>query len=374
MPLEDREKTVFVSIACIGNDTELIRTVRSCVENAENPKRIYVGINLVYGQHISDNESYIYSLEQELSNIKNARYVVTIIKNPLSIARDRNVASKLYRGEDYILQIDAHCYFTSGWDAELIKSLEEAQKITNNKKTLLTATLPKYNLNENAIVDIPVPEMVAFGYGFWENEFLDIFGDQPEKNIIPSWRHTFPEMLSWRLEKLVQSSGFAPALKTTGAFVFGNKHYADHMLIAEHVVFWEEEIIHSIELLWAGFSFVYPYIRANVYHYYQIEQTNTGRGHRSGIGQSILASVLESTDLKADQITWEQLEVYNVAWREQMYQSFKAYMENEENQEKVKKFEKYSGMNFKTGLAAFEFPLYYANRNAIPIEEETHVG
>jgi hypothetical protein len=377
-PTSQNKKTIFVAIACIGNDTELMRTVESCINNASFPERIHVGVNLVYGKTISKNYNYVYQLEEFISSFPNAKYVVTDIQRPLSIARDRNNAAFLYSNEDYVLQVDSHCFFTRGWDESLIAALENAINLVNNQKTLITATLPKYNLDENAPKDIVIPENVAFGYGYWIDGFRSIEGD--EKDRIPTWEHSFPEWYSWRLARMVQKSGFAPAVKVTGAFMFGNKHFAENMKIPEHIIFWEEEIIHSIELVNSGFTLVYPYIIASIYHYYQLDETNTGRGQRAGLGDMIISSAEEHLMIPLPEpgeetlLTSDEIEEYAIEWRRMVNESFSSYLDNPANAEKIKQYEKYSGINFKTGLAKFEFPKYYANIGKYPAEEEKNVG
>jgi hypothetical protein len=373
MVVSDRKsKTIFVAVACIGDDTELERTVESCIKNASFPDRVNVGVNLVYGKTIAKDYNYIYRIEQFLSAFHNVRYAVNHIQRPLSIARDRNNAASLYENEDYVLQIDSHCFFTRGWDEQLIESLEQAIEMVNNQKTVLTATLPKYNLDENGVIDTVIPENVPFGYGFWQDSFLRI--ETPDKNRIPAWAHTTPDWYSWRLAKRVQESGFAPAIKVTGSFIFGNKNFASNMKLPEHIIFWEEEIIHSIELIGDGFTLVYPYILANIYHYYQIDQTNTGRGKRSGIGDMIIASAEEHLGAPAREpdvetlLTSDEIEEYAVEWRKMVNESFSSYLDNPLNQDKIRRFEKYSGISFKTALAASEFPMYYSNIGAFPID------
>jgi hypothetical protein len=379
------EKTIFVAIACVGNDTELVRTVSSCINNASNGSRVHVGINLVYGIKMDEDDMYIYHLEEALSQFENARYCVNYISDPPSIGKDRNNASRLYRGEDYFLQVDAHCFFMPNWDTELIDALGSAIKLVNNKKTVLTATLPKYELNENSITDNVEPERICFGYSYWTGEFKEL--SQEEKEIVPSWAHTSPEMHSFRLARMVQKTGFSPAVKVTGAFMFGNKHFAEKASLPEHIVFWEEEIVQSIELVSLGFTLVYPYILANIYHYYQIDETNTGRGFRSGLGNLIMSSAFhagytlsgeEDEETLRNPEKWpeldsDQIENAAVAWRAAITSSFESYLNNPENQAKISAFSKYSGVSFKTGKTAFDFPEIYANIGALAVGEKENV-
>jgi hypothetical protein len=372
------EKTIFVAIACVGNDTELVRTVSSCINNASIGSRIHVGINLVYGIKMDEDDMYIYHLEEELSQFENVRYCVNYISDPPSIGKDRNNASRLYQNEDYFLQVDAHCFFMPNWDTELIEALDSAIKLVNNKKTVLTATLPKYELNENSITDNVEPERICFGYGYWTGGYRDL--NPKEKKIVPGWAHTSPEMHSFRLARMVQKTGFAPAAKTTGAFMFGNKHFAEEASLPENVIFWEEEIVQSIELISLGFTLVYPYIFANIYHYYQIDQTNTGRGFRSGLGNMIISSAIhgghslsgaENEETLRNPEKWpeldsDQIEKAAVAWRAAITASFESYLNDPENQAKISAFSKYSGVSFKTANPAFDFPERYANLGKEP--------
>ncbi len=383
---QESDKTIFVSIACVGNDSELIRTISSCINNASISSRIHVGINLVYGMKIDKDNMYIYRLEEAISSFENVRYSVNIISYPPSIGRDRNDASKLYRDEDYFLQVDAHCFFTKNWDIELIDSLNSAINMVKNQKTILTATLPKYELNENSITDTPEPERVAFGYGYWTQEFLQV--GPSKKRVIPAWAHTGPEMFSFRLTRMVQKTGFAPATKITGAFMFGNKHLAKNISLPDGVVFWEEEIVQSIQLMSLGFTFVYPYILANIYHYYQIDQTNTGRGVRAALGDIMISSAHHhghslpenpSNEMLRNPEKWPELsgedtEKFLIAWRESVASSFESYIASPENQEKVSAFSRYSGVSFKTAKSSFDFPERYANIGALPLEGGQNVG
>lgn len=375
------EKTIFVAIACVGNDTELVRTVSSCINNASIGSRVHVGINLVYGINIDRDNMYIYHLEESLSQFENVRYCVNYISDPPSIGKDRNNASRLYRDEDYFLQVDAHCFFTPNWDTELIDALGSAIKLVKNKKTILTATLPKYELNENSIIDNVQPERISFGYGYWTGEFKGL--TEKEKTIMPNWNHTSPEMHSFRLARMVQKTGFAPAVKITGAFMFGNKHFAEKASLPENVIFWEEEIVQSIELISLGFTLVYPYILANIYHYYQIDQTNTGRGFRSGLANMIISSAFHAGHTllgtedeetlrnpeKWPKLDFNQIEEAAVAWRAAITLSFESYLNNPDNQEKIAAFSRYSGVSLKTAKSLFDFPERYANIGSLAAQD-----
>lgn len=381
--MELKDKTIFVSLACIGYDTELERTIKSCFDNAVNPERVQIGLNLVYSPVISpEKPDYILDYKKMLKDFPNVRYVINLVQPPASVTRDRNGAADLYLDEDYILQTDSHCYFMPNWDAELIECFEEAKVLVDNERTILTATLPKYNLEENALTDVVIPEKTPFGFGFWENDFVEI-GLYPSRRV-PAWAHSFPEFISSKLHKRLEEKKFAPIPKITGAFMFGNKNLAKHIKAPDWIIFWEEEVVLSIELIDAGFTLVYPYIFAPIYHYYQIDETNTGKGSRAGIGDIIIATAFDNESIAISEENREKLteaaqwltdfdneEIERLAheWRSEINKSFDRYINDPKNKKKIRFFEKYSGISFKTAKSKTEFPPYYCNVGKYPVSK-----
>lgn len=375
-----RSRSIFVSLACIGRDTELKRTIDSCFANAANPERVHIGVNLVYSPIICDDPEYIFGFIEMLESYKNVTFVVNAVRYPPSVTRDRNAAADLYANQDYILQTDSHCYFMPAWDVELIESFEAAKIHVNNERTVLTATLPKYNLEEVGPHDLVVPERTPFGFGFWENDFVEI--GKYENRRVPAWAHSFPEFISEKLHNILIKNKFAPAPKITGAFMFGNKHLARHIKAPDWIIFWEEEIVLSIELIDNGFTLVFPYIFAPIYHYYEIDGTNTGRGERSSIGDIIVASSVDNASIPvtkenraklAAAAQWladvddEHIEDLANKWRALVNGSLDKYITDPHNHAKVKAFEKYSGINFKNAVSKTEFPPYYCNIGKYPV-------
>jgi len=384
---DTNDRSIFVSIACIGKDTELKRTIESCFSNAFNPERVHIGVNLVYSPIISNDPEYIFDFIDMLNNYKNVTYVISPVKYPPSVTRDRNAAADLYENQDYILQTDSHCYFMPAWDQELIEAFELAVVHVNNERTVLTATLPKYTVEEFGLNDLVVPERTPFGFGFWENDFLEI--GKYENRRVPSWAHSFPEFISPKLHKTLIATKFAPAPKITGAFMFGNKNLAKHIKAPDWIIFWEEEIVLSIELIDNGFTLVFPYIFASLYHFYEVDVTNTGRGERASIGDIIVASSVDNESIAVSRenrkklaaaAQWiadvddEHIEKLAHEWRASVNRSLNEYITKPSHHDKVRAFEKYSGVSFKNAVSKTEFPPYYCNIGKHPAKEEQNVG
>jgi hypothetical protein len=127
-------ENIFISIASY-RDPELLPTIRDCIANAKNPKRLRFGI---CWQH-DETESL-----EEFAN--DSRF--QIIKVPFAESKGtcwaRNLNQGLYNGETYYMQLDSHHRFTKNWDDTLIKMLKSLQK-SGHKKPLLTAYLPSFD-------------------------------------------------------------------------------------------------------------------------------------------------------------------------------------------------------------------------------------
>lgn len=133
-------ETIFISIASY-RDPELLPTLRSCLENAKNPKRLRFGL---CWQH-DETES----LEEFADDSR-----FKVIKVPFSYSKGtcwaRNMIQGLYDGETYYMQLDSHHRFAPNWDDTLVKMFKQLKK-QGHKKPLLTAYLPGFFPNTDPV-------------------------------------------------------------------------------------------------------------------------------------------------------------------------------------------------------------------------------
>lgn len=109
-------KKIFVSVASY-DDTQLIPTLRDLYETVQNVNRISAGVHI---QH--DDEYYAEVLKENFPNIR-ILYTPKEKSKGVVWAREQ-IKDKLYNGEDYFLQIDAHSRFRPSWDSILINQIE----------------------------------------------------------------------------------------------------------------------------------------------------------------------------------------------------------------------------------------------------------
>lgn len=123
---------IFVSIASF-RDKELIKTVKSCVNNAKYPSGLKIGICWQY-----DEEEDLSALDG-IPNLYIDKIFWKDVKGSVCWARYL-IQQKYFTDEDYYLQIDSHTHFDKNWDETFIKMLDECP----SAKPILSAGPPYY--------------------------------------------------------------------------------------------------------------------------------------------------------------------------------------------------------------------------------------
>lgn len=103
-------ENIFVAIPAY-NERYILHTLDDLYEKAEFPDNIYVGI--------FNQKSPEFQFE-DFSKYKNVKVINAAYEYPLGIGYARLSAAKMFFGEKYFLQIDAHTIFCRNWDTLLI--------------------------------------------------------------------------------------------------------------------------------------------------------------------------------------------------------------------------------------------------------------
>lgn len=131
---------IYVQIASY-RDPQLIPTINSLIDNADNPDNIVIGIAWQHGQ-----EEDIYP------HLPKANY--RIIDIPYQESKGacwaRRKLQLSYGGEPYTLMIDSHHRFVSGWDTKLLEMHAQL-----GPKSIITTYLPSFNPETEDRVDCP---------------------------------------------------------------------------------------------------------------------------------------------------------------------------------------------------------------------------
>jgi len=128
---------IFIQIASY-RDPELVKTVKSAIENSKNPKNLVFGIARQF--HPDDKFDDL----SEYKDDKRFRILDIPYLESQGACWARNQIQQLYKNEKYTLQIDSHMRFAPNWDEEMIKMIKQLQK-KGHKKPLLTGYVSSFD-------------------------------------------------------------------------------------------------------------------------------------------------------------------------------------------------------------------------------------
>jgi hypothetical protein len=128
-----KKTNIFVQIASY-RDSELVPTIKDCINNAKNIDNISFGICVQYGDELSEEDRLF------LSKLKNSKILYVKYTESSGACWARHKTNELYDNEEFTLQIDSHMRFIENWDTELINMWESL----NDTKAILTAYPAEY--------------------------------------------------------------------------------------------------------------------------------------------------------------------------------------------------------------------------------------
>jgi hypothetical protein len=133
--------TIFLMIASY-RDFQCRETIEIAFERADHPERLFVGAV----DQVSDGDMGCLDLEVPCSvdsNRKICKYMdqIAVFKMDASLATGpvtaRHIGDRLYRGQHFIMQMDAHCQSVRHWDTSIINQW----KSTGNEMAVLSSYL-----------------------------------------------------------------------------------------------------------------------------------------------------------------------------------------------------------------------------------------
>jgi glycosyltransferase involved in cell wall biosynthesis len=234
---------IFIQIASY-RDPELVKTIKSILENAKNPKNIRFGICRQY--HPEDGFD---SLE-EYKDDKRFRVIDVLYSESKGVCWARNLTQTLYEGEEYTLQIDSHMRFEKNWDSEFIKMIKQLQK-DGFEKPLLTGYVSSFNPENDPAERVKEPWRMVFDRFIPEGAVFFL----PE--TIPGWE---------KLKKPI------PARFYSAHFCFTLGQFSEEVQHDPEFYFHGEEISIAVRAYTWGYDLFHPH-KTLVWH----EYTRNGR-------------------------------------------------------------------------------------------------
>jgi len=143
--------SIFIQIASY-RDPQLVPTLRDCIANAKNPKRLRF---CICWQH-DEKESMHEFIDDKRFTILDVPY-----EKSKGVCWARNLVQQYYRDEKYTLQLDSHHRFEKNWDETLINMVKQLQK-KGHKKPLLTGYIPSFDPDNDPGARINIPWKMNF--------------------------------------------------------------------------------------------------------------------------------------------------------------------------------------------------------------------
>jgi Glycosyltransferase (GlcNAc) len=233
----NKRKRIFVQIASY-RDPQLIPTVESLLENADDPDQFTFGICWQYGPEEDPNHF------DGRSNFRVYKVVHSLSKG---LGWARHVTNLLYRGEEYTLQIDSHHRFLKGWDTQMLKDYEQARTMAD--KPIITTYVPPFSPRE------PLPEA--------RPTLMSQYEFSPDRLLMSRpWYIPGHESLTCVIRARTMSGHF---FFTQGSFIT-EVPYDPDIFFGGYV----EEVTLSARAYTSGYDFFSPY-RCYLFHEYTRE-------------------------------------------------------------------------------------------------------
>jgi len=326
---------VFVAIPSL-DDNELVPTMLDALEKSSGLHHVVLGVSIasstkkLYRKASKVQKQYPQNIVLDYHKITKSNAA-----SLMGVGKGRLRANGLYGGEEYYLQIDSHTMFSKDWDSQLVDLFEQAKVETGNDLVLLTAYAGKYYLDENKQRTLRGFDSVPGSSkpnGFMYPTFSDA---DFSSGYVPMWGVHESEIARGS-EKL-----FLPSFKFNANFSFGGKDFALNTGITEKEVFFEEEILQSIELMGRGYSLVYPNVEEAIIKHYYADFGNDEEVFKKYKRKTMKIAFRNSGSL------------YHKSLSDRNYMN---YMTNPENSKKIESYQRYAGIDLLSGVAKRKFP------------------
>lgn len=165
---------IFVNI-CSYRDNLLVPTIKSLMETESGRNQITYG---VFEQ--TKLEDSLIKIAPDLAKHPKVRYKRIDPEYSSGVVWARSINSMQLDDEDFQYQIDSHMLFDKDWDNQLILDYNQAKKIANTDKVILTAGTKNYDLTDNKITKHTLTEDITVKLGYYQfNKNMRLYAHGP---------------------------------------------------------------------------------------------------------------------------------------------------------------------------------------------------
>jgi hypothetical protein len=295
--------SIFISIASY-RDPELIRTIKSAIDNAANPEK------LVFSIVVQDLPTDI----PDLSWIKNLRLITMHPREARGAGYARSIAMSQYSGEDYYLQIDSHTIFEKNWDQECIKQHDLAKNISRNDKIILSYFPAPFHIEPNKQIYFIKNDKTKPPYSTRQ---------EPSLNKRNEWTAKRLDFIDTERKNPEQSS------TVLAGFIFTSGNIVEEVPYDPDISFFGEEICFAMRAWTRGWD-IYSPSKNIVYHFYN-------RANYSKIWK----------DKNIRKLSWKEIEQKSKEKQKLILCGIEDGIFGAGNYRHLKAYEKFVGVDFK---------------------------
>lgn len=149
-----RQPSIFVSVASFC-EQHLKLTIQSIFSKATFPARVHVGL-IDQSEELNPQWLALFPFRKQIN------YIGISPVDSRGVSWARSIAFSLYNDQDYLLQIDSHTLFDSGWDEELISQFRGLKM--QHSKPLISTYPPgfKFDSEGRVVADEPIKSSDVF--------------------------------------------------------------------------------------------------------------------------------------------------------------------------------------------------------------------
>jgi hypothetical protein len=235
--------SIFISIAGY-RDMELPKTIKSLYNNADKPEELIFGI---VSQDLKARHPKVEWLGDQVKLYK------MHARDAKGAGYARKIAMELYDEEDYFFQTDSHMRFIQGWDTKLKDMLLESQKLSNNKKVILSQFPAPYTIHSD-------------GKDYYEKGDPDFWDDVSWTSVVNTWTGVWAgnrEVMEDKTKPMKSHTVLAGLLFTIGDFV-------KEIPYDERICFMGEELCIAMRAYTRGWD-IYAPNEMVCWHFYKRE-------------------------------------------------------------------------------------------------------
>ena len=234
---------IFVSIASY-RDTELLPTINSLIDNADNPEDLRIVVVEQEKKH----------KHLDLSAYPNIVHIKKLSHESKGAGWARKIAFEHYAGEEFVFQIDSHMRFAPSWDSQLKRMYHWCARDAGTDKIILSQFPAPYQIFTDGSIYYPVGDE-----DFWDE---------------PAWTsvvNTWSGVWAGHRQKIADKSRPHKSHTILAGYIFTIGKFIEEIPYDDRIVFMGEELCIAVRAYTRGWE-IYAPNEMLIWHFYKREE------------------------------------------------------------------------------------------------------